>query len=34
LITHKIPLAELAHGVELMRSGQGMKVIVETEKKL
>jgi threonine dehydrogenase-like Zn-dependent dehydrogenase len=30
LITHRVPLSELAHGVELMRSGQGMKVIVET----
>ncbi len=32
LITHRVPLAELARGVELMRSGQGMKVIVETRK--
>jgi threonine dehydrogenase-like Zn-dependent dehydrogenase len=30
LITHRVPLTELAAGVELMRSGQGMKVIVET----
>ena len=29
LITHRLPLVELAHGVELMRSGQAMKVIVE-----
>ncbi|MCP4402126.1 MAG: zinc-binding dehydrogenase, partial [bacterium] len=29
LITHKIPLSELAKGVDLMRSGQAMKVIVE-----
>lgn len=29
LITHRVPLSELAQGVELMRSGQGMKVIVE-----
>jgi threonine dehydrogenase-like Zn-dependent dehydrogenase len=29
LITHRMPLAELQQGVELMRSGQGMKVIVE-----
>ncbi len=29
LITHRVPLSELARGVELMRSGQGMKVIVE-----
>lgn len=30
LITHRVPLSELAHGVKLMRSGQGMKVLVET----
>lgn len=30
LITHRLPLTELAQGVELMRSGQGMKVIIET----
>ena len=29
LITHRVPLAELARGVELMRSGQAMKVVVE-----
>lgn len=29
LITHRVPLADLGRGVELMRSGQGMKVIVE-----
>ena len=29
LITHRVPLTELAKGVELMRSGQAMKVIVE-----
>ena len=29
LITHRVPLAKLPRGVELMRSGQGMKVIVE-----
>jgi threonine dehydrogenase-like Zn-dependent dehydrogenase len=29
LITHRLPLAELARGVDLMRSGQAMKVIVE-----
>jgi threonine dehydrogenase-like Zn-dependent dehydrogenase len=29
LITHRVPLSDLAHGVELMRSGQGMKVVVE-----
>lgn len=30
LITHRVPLAELPQGVALMRSGQGMKVMVET----
>jgi threonine dehydrogenase-like Zn-dependent dehydrogenase len=30
LITHRVPLSQLAQGVELMRSGQGMKVLVET----
>jgi L-iditol 2-dehydrogenase len=30
LITHRVPLSELARGVDLMRSGQAMKVIVET----
>lgn len=30
LITHHVSLFELQRGVELMRSGQGMKVIVET----
>jgi threonine dehydrogenase-like Zn-dependent dehydrogenase len=29
LITHRLPLTELERGVELMRSGQGMKVIIE-----
>ncbi len=29
LITHRVPLANLTQGVELMRSGQAMKVIVE-----
>ncbi len=29
LITHRLPLSELAQGVELMRSGQGMKVLVQ-----
>jgi threonine dehydrogenase-like Zn-dependent dehydrogenase len=29
LITHRVPLAKLTQGIELMRSGQGMKVIVE-----
>jgi threonine dehydrogenase-like Zn-dependent dehydrogenase len=29
LITHRLPLTELAQGVELMHSGQAMKVIVE-----
>jgi len=29
LTTHRLPLTELAQGVELMRSGQGLKVIIE-----
>ena len=29
LITHKLPLSELARGVDLMRSRQAMKVIIE-----
>lgn len=29
LITHRLPLAELAHGVEFMRSGAAMKVLIE-----
>ncbi len=29
LITHRLPLVELAHGVELMRTQQAMKVIIE-----
>jgi threonine dehydrogenase-like Zn-dependent dehydrogenase len=29
LITHRVPLSELHQGVTLMRSGKGMKVIVE-----
>ncbi len=29
LITHKLPLSELGHGVELMRSQQAMKVLIE-----
>jgi threonine dehydrogenase-like Zn-dependent dehydrogenase len=29
LITHRVPLSELSQGVNLMRSGRGMKVIVE-----
>lgn len=29
LITHRVPLSALVEGVELMRSGQAMKVIVE-----
>lgn len=28
LITHRLPLSELQHGVELMRSGQAMKVLI------
>ena len=31
LITHRLPLAELAHGVELMRQQQAMKVLIEME---
>jgi threonine dehydrogenase-like Zn-dependent dehydrogenase len=30
LITHHLLLSELAQGIELMRSGRGMKVLVET----
>jgi threonine dehydrogenase-like Zn-dependent dehydrogenase len=30
LITHRLPLAQLAAGVDLMRSGQGMKVLIDT----
>jgi threonine dehydrogenase-like Zn-dependent dehydrogenase len=30
LISHRVSLSELARGVELMRSGQAMKVIVDT----
>lgn len=30
LITHRVPLGELTCGVELMRSGQAMKVVVDT----
>lgn len=29
LVTHKLPLSELARGVELMRSRQAMKVLIE-----
>jgi threonine dehydrogenase-like Zn-dependent dehydrogenase len=29
LVTHRLPLAELEHGVELMRTQQAMKVLVE-----
>ena len=28
LITHRLPLNELARGVELMRGGQAMKVLI------
>jgi threonine dehydrogenase-like Zn-dependent dehydrogenase len=31
LITHRLPLAELPRGVELMRSGEAMKIIIETQ---
>ncbi len=30
LITHRLPLSDLAQGVALMRSGQGMKVLINT----
>lgn len=29
LVTHRLPLTELAHGVELMRTQQAMKVLIE-----
>ena len=29
LITHRVPLSDLAQGIDVMRSGQAMKVIVE-----
>jgi len=29
LVTHRLPLSELAHGVELMRTQQTMKVLIE-----
>lgn len=32
LITHRLPLTELAHGVELMRTQQAMKVVIEIDK--
>ena len=31
LITHRVPLKDLVAGVDLMRAGQAMKVIVETD---
>jgi threonine dehydrogenase-like Zn-dependent dehydrogenase len=31
LVSHRIPLSELPRGVQLMRSGQAMKVVVETD---
>ncbi|UCH26835.1 MAG: hypothetical protein JSV66_04090, partial [Trueperaceae bacterium] len=31
LITHRLPLSELPRGVDLMRSGGAMKVIIETQ---
>jgi threonine dehydrogenase-like Zn-dependent dehydrogenase len=34
LITHRVPLSGLSRGLELVRSGQGMKVIVENEETL
>ena len=30
LVTHRLPLRDLAHGVDLMRSQQAMKVLIET----
>ncbi len=33
LITHRLPLSELAAGIELMRTQQAMKVIIETQPK-
>ena len=30
LVTHRLPLSDLAQGVELMRSRQAMKVLIET----
>jgi threonine dehydrogenase-like Zn-dependent dehydrogenase len=30
LITHRVPLSALAQGVDIMRSGKGMKVMVNT----
>jgi Zn-dependent alcohol dehydrogenase len=29
LITHTLPLAEVMRGIELMRSGQAMKVVIK-----
>jgi len=31
LITHRLPLTDLAHGIELMRTQQAMKVIIENK---
>jgi len=31
IVTHHVPLAELSRGVELMRSGQAIKVLVENQ---
>lgn len=31
LVSHRIPLSELPRGIQLMRSGQAMKVVVETD---
>ena len=31
LITHRLPLSELMQGVELMRGGQAMKVLIQTD---
>ncbi len=32
IITHKLPLSELEKGITLMRSREGMKVIIETDR--
>jgi threonine dehydrogenase-like Zn-dependent dehydrogenase len=32
LITHRLPLHETGKGIELMRSGEGVKVIIELDR--
>ena len=32
IITHKLPLEELDRGLELMRTGEGMEIIIEIAK--